>query len=415
MKKVYAFVIPSLLAFAAFRPFACGQAPSAPGINFIDYFFENGSPLTWENAGDNLTRIYLPADYERESYNRQTDHWYFKILADSGTHIRIAISKMQPDIYNGKAASDWWNFAKGIPCYISYDHETWIPLRTSSMPGHQLLADFVLSHDNVYLARLPVYTVSDLDKLESEFNGDPLFKVIRIGETVEKRPLEIIQLGSDDARFSVIIRARAHPWESGGNWIVEGLVRKFLSERSPEWEETYRVYIMPMANKDGVARGMTRFNVRGMDLNRKWDSMSDPSLCPEKYALEKFLDDLLSKGIKPSLGIDIHNDDAGSISPSTHKKDDPVFLNNMKLFEELMRKYTVFSEDVRYSWDTGGSREEFVLFENGLYRRYGIEAMVWELNANWIGNPGRIPLAGDWIKSGENLNEVFYRYLRDSE
>jgi hypothetical protein len=27
---------------------------------------------------------------------------------------------------------------------------------------------------------------------------------------------------------------------------------------------------MPMAAKDGVARGMTRFNLAGMDLNRNW-------------------------------------------------------------------------------------------------------------------------------------------------
>ena len=26
-----------------------------------------------------------------------------------------------------------------------------------------------------------------------------------------------------------------------------------------------------MANKDGVARGGTRFNLRGKDLNRNWD------------------------------------------------------------------------------------------------------------------------------------------------
>jgi len=75
-----------------------------------------------------------------------------------------------------------------------------------------------------------------------------------------------------------------------------------------------------MAGKDGVARGMTRFNLSGKDLNRNWDKESDPVLCPEKYALEKFITKLISDGIKPCLGIDIHNDDGGGIILARHPK-----------------------------------------------------------------------------------------------
>jgi hypothetical protein len=148
-----------------------------------------------------------------------------------------------------------------------------------------------------------------------------------------------------------------------------------------------------------------------MDLNRKWDKMSDPALCPEKFALEKFLDELLKSGIRPSLGIDIHNDDAGGISLATHRRDDTLFLKKIKFFEKLMREKTLFSEDVKYSWETPGHQDPFVLFENGLYRRYGIEALVWELNANWIGSLKKIPTQDDWIKTGEALNEVFYQFV----
>jgi len=193
--------------------------------------------------------------------------------------------------------------------------------------------DFIMKKNEVWVARLPVYTISDLENLKTKYIGNSLFKVINIGTTIEKRPLEIIQLGNPDAKYSVIIRARAHPWEPGGNWVVEGLINKFIGENSQKWKETFCVYIMPMANKDGVARGMTRFNAAGMDLNRKWDKISDPDLCPEKYALEKFIEELIRKGKRPSLGVDFHNDDAGGINLATHRKDDTLFIKKMNFFE----------------------------------------------------------------------------------
>jgi hypothetical protein len=42
-----------------------------------------------------------------------------------------------------------------------------------------------------------------------------------------------------------------------------------------------------MANKDAVARGKSRFNSQGYDLNRKWDAGADSVLAPENYAVER--------------------------------------------------------------------------------------------------------------------------------
>jgi hypothetical protein len=388
------------------------QTPEKLKIKFLDYYFENGSPVNWTIDGDTILKISLLPDYERESLNRQTTHWHFRIEADQGTHIRMSISKMVNEVYNGSPAKEWWDKNHPISCYISYDRKIWIPVPTKFYGERELLVDFIMEKKDVWIARLPAYSISELDNLESAFSGNSWFKVIPVGSTLEGRPLEIIQLGDPDAPGSVIIRARAHPWEPGGSWVVEGLIRGFLQENSQKWLKTYCVYIMPMANKDGVARGMTRFNIAGMDLNRKWDKMSDPELCPEKYALESFIEGLSRKGISPDLGIDIHNDDAGSISFTTHKKNDTLFLKNTRIFEKLMRANTCFTEKVNYSWKEPGSEDKFVMFEDGLYSRYGIEALVWELNANWINTTQGMPTQADWIKTGENLNRVFYEYFQ---
>jgi hypothetical protein len=76
-----------------------------------------------------------------------------------------------------------------------------------------------------------------------------------------------------------------------------------------------------------------------------------------------------------------------------------------------MRKHTSFSENVRYSWKTSDEPELYTSFENGLSERFGIEAIVYELNANWIGSLNKVPSQDDWKKTGEDLNRVFYDFF----
>jgi hypothetical protein len=165
-----------------------------------------------------------------------------------------------------------------------------------------------------------------------------------------------------------------------------------------------------MANKDGVVRGMTRFNTAGMDLNRNMDKASDSSLCPENLAFEKFIESLIAKGNRPALVMDLHNDDKGDIHLAKRDRSDIQFQKNMKRFENLMREHTSFSESFRYLWNDDGQAAVMTI-ENGLLHRYGLEALVYELNANWITGLGKIPSANDWIETGRGLLHVMNEYF----
>src|SRR4029078_11575579 len=119
-----------------------------------------------------------------------------------------------------------------------------------------------------YVARVEPYRISDLNRWLAVIRENPLVTVTSIGQTVQGRELERVRVGNAQAPHRVFLRARAHPWESGGNWVVEGLVQRLLErEDGNKFLNRYCVYILPMANKDGVALGMTRFNVQGRDLN----------------------------------------------------------------------------------------------------------------------------------------------------
>jgi murein tripeptide amidase MpaA len=122
-----------------------------------------------------------------------------------------------------------------------------------------------------------------------------------IGKTVEARDLEIVRVGNPLAPYRVFLRARAHPWEAGGNWVVHGLVNRLLKDDDDArlFLKRYCLYVMPMANKDGVARGRSRFNLHGKDLNRDWNSPADPALAPENAALEDWLSKMMTDGKPP--------------------------------------------------------------------------------------------------------------------
>ena len=131
-----------------------------------------------------------------------------------------------------------------------------------------------------------------------------------MGKTVEGRPLEIEKcVGDENAPYRVFLRRREpHAWEAGGNWIVQGLVDRLLADDAEAKNWLFALLCLYHAdgkNKDAVARGRTRFNMRGKDLNREWDKPVDPVLAPENYALEQWLEAMIKRGsaLSRALGV----------------------------------------------------------------------------------------------------------------
>jgi hypothetical protein len=391
--------------------FAAGQGSLADKIKFIDCYYENASPVNWDIQGDTAIKISLLYDYERDSPNRQSGHWNFKINAVPGTDLKLIFSN-RIDIYNGKKSTQVGNIKQFVACYYSYDGINWTGVKTIRLPGMELMTVIPVKGGTVQVASVPPYTITDLENFKKKISGNPNIKITEFGKTVEKRPLEIIRAGDPDAPYSILIRVRAHPWESASNWVAEGIISRLIAtdEESAGWRKKYCLYIMPMANKDGVARGMTRFNVKGKDLNRDWGMMSNAALCPEKFIFEAFIESMIKNGKKPVLTFDFHNDDYGSISTAAHDRNDTLYISRMKVFEESLKKNTWFSESLRLAW-TDSDQGKFVLIQDGLLRRYGIEGMVYEFNTNWIPRLNKIPSISDWKSLGENLNRVFNDYV----
>jgi len=382
-----------------------GDSIRAAGFEYINTGFENASPLWYEFAPDGTIQIHLVYDHERFSPNRAAGHIHFQIQARPGAKLALEFRNLE-NVWNGQASS----IARELKAVVvSEDGREWKPVALESLPGDRVRLALEMPGPRLYVARVEPYRLSDLDRLLSSIRNHPLVEIIPIGKTVEGRQLEIIRLGHVQARHRVFLRARAHPWESGGNWVVEGLIHQLLWDDplARKCLERYCVYILPMANKDGVARGRTRFNLEGKDLNRDWNKPADPRLAPENYALEKWLEGMIRAGRLPDLALELHNDGAGTLHVSRCPVPDlNRYLQRMATLESLLRRHT---------WFTEGSTIE--VFRNagtlgeGWLERYGIDAAVHEFNCNWIAGLNDYPSAHHWKTYGEQLATVFYEYL----
>jgi hypothetical protein len=375
-------------------------------LDFIDTSIENGSPL-WYEVVDSIVRINLIYDHERSSPNRAAGHIHFVLHARPGTSLTLEFRNLD-NVWNGQPGSVAGEL-KTIA--ISDDGMVWRTVPTDSLEGNRVQLRVKMTGSRLHIARMEPYRLSDLDRLLARIRANRLVRIDSIGRTAAGRELEIIRLGDPAAKHRVFVRARAHPWEAGSNWVAQGLIERLLSEDDEvrRFLRVYNVSVLPMANKDGVARGGTRFNLRGMDLNRNWDKPADPELSPENAALERWLAGEIAAGRKPHLALELHNDGNGRLHISRPPVPDlDRHLARMAALEALLRRHTWFTEGrTSPTFRNSGTLGE------GWLQRYGIDAAVHEFNCNWIEGLKQPSSSAHWRDYGAALARVFHEYFEN--
>ena len=396
-----------LLGLAAFSGGAQTLRPadSPHPVEFVDTGFENASPLWYQVAEDRTVEIHLLYDHERASPNRAAGHIHFRLQGRAGAPVTLEFKNLD-NVWNGKPGSVAGEL-KAVA--ISADGREWTPAPTEALPGNRVRLTVTMPGPELYVARVEPYRLSDLDRLLGSIRADPLVQLETIGHTAGGRELEIVRIGGARSAHRVFLRARAHPWEAGSSWVAHGLIERLLdgAPATRAFLERHAVYILPMANKDGVARGGTRFNIRGKDLNRNWDVPADVSLSPENAALERWLERMIASGERPHLAIELHNDGRGLLHISRPPVPDlDRHLARMATLEGLLRRQTWFTEG-----STTAAFRNTGTLGDGWLARYGIDAVVHEFNCNWIAGLKDYPSARHWRAYGAALPEVFERYF----
>ncbi len=385
---------------------ASAPAPAPPSaVEFIDSSIENASPLWYETAADGSIQIFLNYDHERASPNRAAGHIHFLLHGRSGAPVVLEFRNLD-NVWNGRPGS----VARELQALVVSENGTdWRSVETTGLPTNRVRLSLSLPGPRLHVARVEPYRLSDLDRLLADLRTDARVAIETIGRTVQGRDLEIVRLGDPRAPRRVFLRARAHPWEAGTNWVLEGLLRRLLQsdDAARAFLRRYCVYALPMANKDGVALGRTRFNLAGRDLNRNWDRPADPGLAPENHALERWLERRIRDGEAPHLALELHNDGNGQLHISRPPVPElPRHLERMATLETLLRRHTWFTE--------GSTRESFRnsgTLGDGWLERFRIDAVVHEFNCQWISGLQQRPLARHWKLYGERLATVLDAYF----
>lgn len=381
------------------------SAPAQTNLLFIDTSFENASPVWHETANDGVIRVHLLYDHERAAPNRAAGHLHICLNAIPGSRLTLEFCNLD-NIWNGRHGSVAREMRSLV---ISDDGLNWRGIPTTLMPTNRVQVTLDMPGPQLYIARVEPYRLSDLERFLTPLRSHPLATIETIGKSRQGRALELISFGPADAPHSIFLRARAHPWESGGNWVTHGLVRRLLAGDAAVSRllARCRILLLPMANPDGVARGGTRFNPAGMDLNRNWNLPADPELAPENAALEHWMAARISDGKAPLLAIDLHNDGYGKLHLSRPEIPDLAgHLERMRQLENLLRAHTWFTEGATTAaFRNPGS------FGDGWLERFGVDAVVLELHCNWSAGLSEIPLGRHWEAFGAGLVDVFDAYV----
>jgi hypothetical protein len=404
LRSSAATIFAAVLSTASVASWSSPRQTTASGLIFIDTGVENASPL-WYDVVDNVIRLHLLYDHERASPNRAAGHINFVLHATSGASLTLEFLNLD-NVWNGQPGSVAGEL-KSVA--ISEDGKTWKTVPTESLPGNRIQLRVTMRGSTLHVARMEPYRLSDLERLLESIRSRRLARIEPIGKTVAGRQLEIVRIGDPAAAYRVFVRARAHPWEAGSNWVAQGLIDRLLAgdDEATRFLSVYSVSVLPMANKDGVARGGTRFNLRGMDLNRGWDRPADPDLSPENAALERWLEREIASGRKPHLALELHNDGNGLL----HISRPPVpqldrHLARMTIFEQLLRQHTWFTEGT-----TSPTFRNSGTLGDGWLSRYGIDAAVHEFNCNWIAGLQKPTSSRHWLDYGAGLARVFHDYF----
>ena len=255
----------------------------------------------------------------------------------------------------------------------SYDGEHWahLPLGESD----RLLLDKYFTRDTVFLALYEPYTYNFLQERLQTWTARPDVTLDTIGLSHEGRPLQLMHITDPsvpaEKKARIWIHGRQHPSETPASYLVDGLV-EYLTSDTPEGKALRRqldTYVLPFANPDGVADGLSRSNALGVNQEINF-GRSDDSTVVEVKAIKETLTRLTAERPFDFL-LNSHSQHAesatfwmhrGSSSSPAYFRKQWAFTGLVSSFNPCIRPLDMNFSDIapRYvegwSWDAGHGR-----------------------------------------------------------
>ena len=180
----------------------------------------------------------------------------------------------------------------------SYDGVNWDHLPLAESPGGFI--DKRFDRDTVFLALYIPYTYSYLQERLRQWTARPDVTLDTIGLSYEGRPMQLLHITDPsvpaEQKARIWIHGRIHPSETPASYLVDGLI-DYLTGETPEGKSLRQqidAYILPFANPDGVADGLSRSNARGVNQEINFGRCEDSTVV-EVRAIKKTLERLTAE------------------------------------------------------------------------------------------------------------------------
>jgi murein tripeptide amidase MpaA len=261
----------------------------------IDCDFEGGSIQILDATDPAAVALALRQD-NASDYKQW---FYFQVRDAAGVPCSLQIT----DAGRSSYPSGWSDYR----ACASYDGETWFRV-PADFDGEALTIRHTPEREVVTYACYAPYSLDRHKALLARARASRGARVIELGKSVEQRPISAIVFGDQERpQPRVWIIAHQHPGETMAGWFMEGVLERLLDEGDPVTAallDKAEIYLVPMMNPDGTARGNHRTNAAGRDLNREWLSPSLES-SPEVFHVRNALEE---GGV--DLFLDVHGDES---------------------------------------------------------------------------------------------------------
>ncbi|ALU74235.1 M14-type cytosolic carboxypeptidase [Tenacibaculum finnmarkense] len=204
-------------------------------------------------------------------------------------------------------ADGWENYKTNA----SYDAKNWFRLQNTEYKNGKLYFSITPTKSEVNFAYFTPFTYEQHLNLVATASKSNLCTTTILGETINKKPIELLQFGTPSTdKKNIWIIARQHPGESMAEWFINGIVNRFVAENILEDTtidtllETCCFYIIPNMNIDGSIAGNLRVNTLGINYNRVWENPNKATEPEVFYCKQK----MQETGV--DFLLDVHGDEA---------------------------------------------------------------------------------------------------------
>ena len=408
------------LSMSVFLIIACTVSLlGAAGPIGVSDDIDSGSLGTWR-VEDNTRLVVVPRrGYDQDSVNISTTWFHGRLTNVLQREVTIELTGLDYGVYNGQKGTIL-PYERNTVCVFSYDREHWERFSNTSFDKESRTYSMtqVFGRDTVWVAYIVPYPFERLERFLDGIKDHPAISVGSFGRSVEGRALylvDVIEPGPDAAkRPTAWIVARQHSFESGGTWAVQGLL-EFLTSSDPEaasLRKQVNFKLCPMVNPDGVVNGGTRFNARGVDLNRHWhrsDPLSnDRQNAPETALLKETILDW-KKTHRLDLWINIHNNDMVWNDDGDYMIYGPKSMElDARRMEAILREELIYTGTFNAPNDEEGTAASTASVAGS---EFGCLCLLMEMKTGFLDDLDRWTGKDIFLHTGRGLARAAARYV----